>query len=408
MITQKILPYHIVQHEELYPNTIDEYLLKLFPLVDVNISNRAIYPFELETRLGNKKINPYLRIAQPDDAPIIAENCKEVYEYSYPYKEMEDAEHIQEMILSSSHHFILFETDTGENAGCFRCALDFEQKKGYMGGFMVRNKFQGKLDVVRAIMGSYIWMWNSFKDEILVWYCENRTAHATSQYITAICGINTVAIFPNKDRFFGEIESDVMGIIYVEKVLRDLRIPQNPCFIEAVERPYLYSDKLYNLGLYRKVKPKIKLDTNRIDDFQKEFRCKITKDKYGYEYYCFSIEHSDSYFNFLHNSHIQNLEKAEFQVDSIEELYIFIQELKKLMINLKIRYCEVFVSAYNPIYQQLFFNAGFSPRGYVPCWNYNPERETFEDNIIFNYFEGEITQIDLLPQGYELLNCIEV
>ncbi|MFX1497990.1 MAG: hypothetical protein ACFFBH_10710 [Promethearchaeota archaeon] len=408
MITQKAFPYYILQHKELFPDTIDEYLLKLFPLVDLNIENRVCYPFELETRLGNTKVNPFLRIAQPNDAETIAEASKEVYESTYPYKEMEDAEYIRKMIKSPENHFILFETETGENAGCFRCALDYEHRKGYMGGFMIRKKFQGKLDVIRAIMGSYIWMWNSFKDEILVWYCENRTAHASSQYITAICGINTVAIFPNKDIFFGDIESDVMGIIYVEEVLRRLRVPQIPCFIKAVEKPYLYSDRLYNLGKYQIRSPKISLDESRINEVKRIFACKVSTDKYGYEYYRFIIRYSGSYFEFLHNSYIQNLEKAKFHVESLEELYVFIQELKKVMDQLNVRYCEVFISAYRPKHQQLFYNFGFRPRGYVPCWNYDIRNNTFEDSVIFNYFEGEITNIDLLPQGYNLLNSIEI
>ncbi|MFX0032552.1 MAG: hypothetical protein ACFE8V_12350 [Promethearchaeota archaeon] len=408
MITQKVLPFYILQDEELFPNNIDEYLNKLFPLADVNIANRVCYPFELETRLGNTKINPYLRIAKPDDAPIIANICKEVYDYSYPYKEMEDANNILEMINSPEHYFIIFETETGENAGCFRCALDFEHKKGYMGGFMVRKKFQGKLDVVRAIMGSYIWMWNSFKDEILVWYCENRTALSSSQYITAICGINTIAIFPNKDIFFEEVESDVMGIIYVEKVLRKMRNPQIPHFIEAVEKPYLYSNNLYNLGDYQIIKPNLKLNKQKIKELQKRFRCQVSKDRYGYEYYHFNIEQNQSYFKILHNTHIQNLEKAKFHVKSLEELYVYIQELKKCMSKMNIRYCEIFVSAYEPEQQELFYNAGFRPRGFVPCWNYDIKKKYFDDYIVFNYFEGQIRNIDLLPQGYTLLSCVEL
>ena len=408
MITQKILPYYIVQHEELFPNTIDEYLLKLFPLVDINISPRACYPFELEHRLGNTKINPYLRIARPDDAPIIADICKEVYENSYPYKEIEDETYVCSMIESPNHHFILFETESGENAGCFRCALDFEQKKGYMGGFMVRKKYQAKLDVVRAIMGSYIWMWNSFKDKILVWYCENRTAHASSQYITAVCGINTVAIFPNKDIFFGQVESDVMGVIYVEKVLRDMRSALVPTLIPSAINSFVYSDKLYNLGNIRVAQPTLKLDRDHIKKLFEKVNWEVERDKYGYQHCKITIAGTDSYFTFLHNTCIQNFEKADYQVQSLEELFVFIEFLKRYMRENTIRYCEMFISAYQPEYQQLFYNAGFRARGYVPCWKYLPEQDKFEDFIVFNYFEGNIEHIDLLPQGYELLNCIEV
>ena len=407
MITKKLVPY-IVQREELFPNSIDEYLNRLIPLVNVNIKGGACYPFELEHRLGNTKTNPFLRIARPNDALIIADICKEVYENSYPYKEMEDEKYVRSMIESSTNHFILFETESGENAGCFRCALDFENKKGYMGGFMVRNKFQNKLDVIRAIMGSYIWMWNSFKDDILVWYCENRTAHASSQYITAVCGINTIAIFPNKDIFFGQIESDVMGIIYTEKVLREMRSTSVPTLIPSALNSFLYSDKLYTLGNIRVAQPSLNLDFNYIKGIFEKVRCEVEDDKYGYQHFKFTIAGTDSYFTFLHNTHIQNFEKADYSVQSLEELFVFIEFLKKFMKENTIRYCEMFISAYQPKHQQLFYDAGFRARGYVPCWKYIPQQNRFEDYIVFNYFEGKIEYIDLLPQGYELLNCIEV
>jgi len=365
MITKKLVPY-IVQREELFPNSIDEYLNRLIPLVNVNIKGGACYPFELEHRLGNTKTNPFLRIARPNDALIIADICKEVYENSYPYK------------------------------------------KGYMGGFMVRNKFQNKLDVIRAIMGSYIWMWNSFKDDILVWYCENRTAHASSQYITAVCGINTIAIFPNKDIFFGQIESDVMGIIYTEKVLREMRSTSVPTLIPSALNSFLYSDKLYTLGNIRVAQPSLNLDFNYIKGIFEKVRCEVEDDKYGYQHFKFTIAGTDSYFTFLHNTHIQNFEKADYKVQSLEELFVFIEFLKRYMRENTIRYCEMFISAYQPEHQQLFYDAGFRARGYVPCWKYILEQNRFEDYIVFNYFEGKIESIDLLPQGYELLNCIEV
>ncbi|MFW9947128.1 MAG: hypothetical protein ACFFDX_09900 [Candidatus Odinarchaeota archaeon] len=407
MITKKVVPY-IVQREELFPSTIDEYLNSLTPLVNVNISSGAYYPFELEHRLGNTKINPYLRIARPDDASTIADICKEVYENSYPYKEIEDEIYVRRMIENPNHHFILFETESGDNAGCFRCALDFEHKKGYMGGFMIRKKYQTKLDVVRAIMGSYIWMWNSFKDDILVWYCENRTAHASSQYITAVCGINTIAIFPNKDIFFGQVESDVMGVIYVEKVLREMRCASIPTLIPSAVKVFIHSDKLYNLGNIRVIQPTLYLDLDKVEHFYGRIECAVEDDKYGYQHVKFTLSKTDSYFTILHNTNIQNLEKAHYKVQSLEELLVFIEFLKKYMKENTIRYCEIFISAFQPEHQQIFYNAGFRARGYVPCWKYIPELNKFEDFLVFNYFEGNIEQIDLLPQGYELLNCVEI
>ena len=70
---------------------------------------------------------------------------------------------------------------------------------------------------------------------------------------------------------------------------------------------------------------------------------------------------------------------------------------------------EVFVSAYKPDHQKIFLEAGLSPRGYIPSWNYNQKKNVFEDCILFNKFEGKIDKnIQLIPEGKELLNSLKL
>ncbi|GAG03143.1 unnamed protein product, partial [marine sediment metagenome] len=130
--------------------------------------------------------------------------------------------------------------------------------------------------------------------------------------------------------------------------------------------------------------------------------------KYGYKYYQFFLSCTKSYFTFLHTPNIQNIEKTKFHVDSLEELYVFLEEFLKCMKENSIRYSEVFVSAFCPEQQQLFYEFGFRARGYVPCWTYNNTERTFEDYVVFNYFEGELPQAALLPVGQELVNILSV
>jgi hypothetical protein len=387
MISYEIVPYQ----ERVYPYFIDQYL-------DSN--------FEFQRETPYRKFTPRLLIAKPEDAYILADICKEVYDNSYPYREMEDPEHVREMIQSHEHHFIIYKTREGEPAGCFRCALDFEHKKGYMGGFMVRPKFQRELDVVKAIMLSYIWMWTTFKDKILVWWCENRTAHTVSQYITAVCGIHTVAFFPNKDIFFDEIESDVMGMIFVKKALREMRKKKIPTFIKSVFNCFFYSNGLYHLGHYNIKNPDYFIDNFTISQLKKKLRKEIVKDEYGYEFICFNFEGTDSYFKFVHTIHLNNFEKVKYHVSCLEEFYVFVQELKKYIQDQNIRYCELFVSAYKPEYQQILQNEGFRARGYIPCWYYDKKTDEFEDGIVFNYYQGDIVQFELLPEGQQLVRLL--
>ena len=407
MITQEVIQYPVIPYKKLSPNSVEEFLEIFEDVLDLDLENGMELDFLIDTKLGSDKISPTLVLAKPKDAKVIANICKEVYDGTYPYKEIEDERMVKKMIESPDNHFILFEIN-GEVAGCFRCALDFEHKKGYSGGFMVKKKYQQVLDVTKSIIGSYFWMWTTFKKEILMWYCENRTAHAASQYITSVCGINTVAFFPNKDVFYDQVESDVMGVIYREKTLKKYRERKTPVLIENALDSFLHCDNLYNLGNFQLASPDLHLNYDKISELQKAFRKDLITDKYGYGYHQFFIKGTKSYFTFLHTSQIQNFEKTKYHVESLEELYVYLEEfLKSMKIN-KIRYCEAFISAFRPEDQQLFYEFGFRARGYVPCWNYNKTENTFEDYVVFNCYEGEVSRAELLPKGQELVDALSV
>ncbi len=406
MITQEIIPYPVVPYKKLFPSSIDAFLELFEGILDSESMEYGMnLEFVIDNRIDNPKVSPVLRLAKSHEAKFITQICKEVYQHTYPYKELMDEKTIQDMIRSPEHHFILFLVED-QVVGCFRCALDFSQKKGYMGGFMLKSPYHGTIDVVKAIIGSYVWMWNTFKDEILVWYCENRTAHAASQYITAVCGIHTIALFPNKDVFYNEIESDVMGITYQKHVLPRLRRSKHPCLIENVIDCYLYADRLYNLGNFNLVSCDLKVDTRKIQDLQKRVVISCTRDTHDYQHIRFSIEANNASFTFLHTPHIQNCEKITYHVSSNEELFVFMEYFRDYMKEHQVRYSEIFVSAYKPHFQKILIEFGFKARGYVPCWKYHNKHHCFEDHILFNYYEGELRNIDLLPEGLQLFEII--
>ncbi len=407
MITQEVISYPVIPYKKLSPNSVDEFLDIFEDVLDLDLENGMDLNFQIDSKMGNNKISPTLVLAKPWDAEEIANICKEVYEGTYPYKEIEDKHKVRKMIESPEHHFILFKVGDYV-AGCFRCALDFEHKKGYTGGFMVKKEYQKSLDVTKSIIGSYAWMWSTYKKEILIWYCENRTAHAASQYITSVCGINTVAFFPNKDVFYDQVESDVMGIIYQEKVLSKYRERKTPTLIRNALDSFLHCDDLYGLGNFTLVSPDLTLDYEMVSKLHRNFRKDVISDKYGYKYYQFFLSGTKSYFTFLHTPNIQNIEKTKYHIDSLEELYVYLEEFLKCMKENSIRYSEVFVSAFYPEHQQLFYEFGFRARGYVPCWSYNKTEKAFEDYVVFNYFEGEVPQAELLPVGQDLINILNV
>ena len=407
MITQEAISVPIIPHQKLNPKSVDEFLSVFESVLTLDLENGMELDFTIDSNLGSDKISPTLFLAKPKDAFEIANICKEVYEGSYPYKEIEYPQEVKKMIESPEHHFILFKIEK-DIVGCFRCALDFEHHKGYTGGFMVRKEYQGIIDVTKAIIGSYVWMWSSYEDEILMWYCENRTAHAASQYITSVCGINTVAFFPNKDIFFDQVESDVMGVVFREKALKNYRESQTPQLIRNALDSFLHCDNIYRLGGFNLVCPDIQLNYAKIETLQKSFRKDVIKDKYGYQYIQFFIAETKSYFSFLHTPCIQNLEKTKYHVDSLEELFVYLEEFLKVIKENSIRYSEAFVSALKPEHQQLFYEFGFRVRGYVPCWSFKNKDKSFEDYVVFNYFEGEVPEAALLPVGQDLVDMLSL
>jgi hypothetical protein len=400
-----------ITYEELFPNTVDQFLQLFSDKLNLEKIYNGGMPLNFELKNGdrsNNRISPILKLATPEDAKELVAICREVYEGTYPYREMQDEQVVLSMLKSPNHYFILFKDTIGNIMGSFRCALDFKNKKGYMGGFMLRKPYQKSVDVVKAIVGSYVWMWSTFSNKILVWYCENRTAHSTSQYMTAVCGIKTVGILPNKDIFYGIIESDVMGVIYCEKVLSYFRSPQRPLLIPHVLNCFFHVRKLYKLEKYTIFYSKIKLDYKKVQELSDKIKRTVHQDQFGYETITLSLPYSDSYFTILHTIHLQNLEKAEYQVENVEELYSFLKEILLLINEKKIRYCELFASAYKPDYQTILYQLGFVPRGYVPCWKYNKETGFFEDYILFNHYQGIVTEMKLWKEGQDLLSMIKL
>lgn len=272
-----------------------------------------------------------------------------------------------------------------------------------MRGFNVLPKYQGVVDSMKALTGSMIGIWSELKDKIYIWYSENRTAHTCSQYLASVCSIKPIAFLPNKDVFFNNVESDLMQIAYDSKALRDYRSTFTLRIIPEVEECYQYSDKRYNLGNVDIFRPTLNLSLQKIKQLKKDLKVSVKKLGFGYYYITLSFENSDGYFKFLYTPRVKNIEKTEYEVGSLDKLTVFIWKFKDFMYHLRVRYCEVLVSAYKSAHQQLFYNIGLRPRGYIPSWQYNSDLNSFEDYDMFNLFNGRIENLKLIPEA-EVLN----
>ncbi|MHA2088381.1 MAG: GNAT family N-acetyltransferase [Promethearchaeota archaeon] len=409
MLSKQVYSEKTVSLDELFPNFSHEFLEPFKGIIGDEIKHEhdLHLDFNIAGRKHHHKINPILRLARPEDAEEIIEIYKELYDGTYPYKEMEDVDEVRKMIEDPSVQWIVYQDPSFKIAGCITFVLDFENKRGYIRGFMLRKKYQGYIDITKAMIGSMLGMLHKYKDTIYVWYVENRTAHAKSQYSMHVCGIAPVGFYPNKDIFFGKIESDLMQILYDEKALKGLRSRKVPQLIPQVESCFHYSGKRYGLSSCNIEIPHISLDKKSIHRLKKILYREIKKDQYGYETIKFGIQNSDSYFEFVYTPQVQNFEKTKYKVTHLEELYVFIQEFLKCKKELGVRYCEVFLSAYKQEHQQLFNDAGFKPRGYIPSWMYSTKRAVFKDSILFSLFEGKISDdIQLIDQGFELVETL--
>ena len=274
---------------------------------------------------------------------------------------------------------------------------------------MLRKKYQGYIDITKAMISSMLGMLHKFKDVIYVWYVENRTAHAKSQYSMYVCGIAPIGFYPNKDVFCGQVESDIMQILYDEKALTSLRSKEIPQLIPQVEPSFQFSCERYGLESPDIKVSNIPLDKKLVKALRKSIYGEVMKDSFGYETFTFRFKNSDSSFQFLYTPQVQNFEKVKYKVESLEELYVFTKEFLKCKKDLGVRYCEVFVSAYNREHQQVFWDAGFKPRGYIPSWEYSSTESVFKDSILFSIFDGKISgDIQLIDQGYELVEILGI
>ena len=346
----------------------------------------------IKNYLDSERTCPIIHKAKSEDAEDISIIFKDIYHNTYPYKKMEHAEGVREMINSDDYLWFIFKLENNETVGCFGAQLEFAEKRGFLYGFVVKKKYHKIVDVVKAFIGCVSYIWKTYQDKILLWYGEMRTNESTSQFFTSTVGLKPIAFLPNKDIFNSKIESDVLHVIYDERVFKEHRKKEAPHIIRQVLNWYAYSSKRYSLEDPQVENPTISLDEDKIKELSEILTLKIQEVQYGNQIFKLSFTGLNSLMEFVHNPYSKNFEKTNFKVSCLEELYSFLKKINEIIATLNINYFECFVSGYEPTYQKLFYDAGFRPRGYVPCWHYNKSTEKFEDQVVFNYYRGEIAE----------------
>ncbi|GAH34378.1 unnamed protein product, partial [marine sediment metagenome] len=256
---------------------------------------------------------------------------------------MESVSDIQSMIKNPNYYWIVFTVKPDIVVGCQGIRLDFENKIGNIFGFAFRKEFQQKVDISTASIASVVSPMHKFKNQIFTWFAEVRSSFSSVQYIAKLTGLSPVGFLPNKDIFFNQPESEILFITYNQKILNELRSSQKPQIITPAIFCYFYAFQKYDLGL-----PVIKndnileveLDPNKLENNRKLISRRIERDKFGSELITISIKGTNNYFQFLHYKNIQIVEKVDYKVSTLEDLYVLLEEIKSIIIEFKLRYME--------------------------------------------------------------------
>jgi L-amino acid N-acyltransferase YncA len=369
--------------------------------------------FQFDIKIRNtpkKRVTPIFRLARPEDAKHIVKIVKDDYEGSYPYKEMEDPDEVRRMIESGRYKFVVFLNEQEEIIGNTCFVLNLEEKTGYTRTFVVKKEWLGVLDATKAYVASFVAICNRYKDKIHMWWGEMRTADAKSQYINRLCSFRPLGFLPNKDRFYNQIESDILVASYNKEMFTHHRSSKLPSIIPKVIQSYAYSDLQYHLGNPDIISAELDYSQlkHKASGLQNDLIISNRADKFNYITYRLSLKHSDPSFQFLYTPRVNNFEKVKYKVNSLEELYLFISTFRNIGRELGIRYMESYVSAYQHEHQALFAHLGFTPRGYLPAFRFNSKTGKFEDIVLMNWFRKPLVECELIPEGSLLLKCLNM
>ncbi len=387
--------------------TVQDFLRTYAKYRDLSLDDGINFP----KRSGSKeqKLTPTVQFAKLEEAQSISEIFQQVYQNTYPYKELENAQEIRKMIEDPNYHWIVFKINKTEVIGCAGIKFNASIKSVYLHGFTIKKEFQGLSSLPKLLMAAWIALLKKYEKRALMYFGEARSAHSKSQSLSDYIGLKPIAFFPKKDIFFNRDESEFLLILYDEDTITKYRRKEIPKIIPRVLTCYYYARERYQLEF-----PEIfdhltlNFDDKIIQTIKQNLTYQEEKDNLGNSVITISINNSDAYVSFLHQPQVRIFEKINYNVSNKEQLFVFIEEVKQLVKKLNIRYLELYASAYHPIQQAMLYNAGLKPFGYVPCFKYLKEENIFEDQVVFIYYEGKVNgNLKMIPETENFLKAIK-
>ena len=365
--------------------------------------------FHVKKMKNKKKLPSFLDIAEPRDAEKIAGLFQEEYNGTYPYKNLSDVDSLQEIIEDENNKWLTIKVDNNKIIGCVALDLFPSQKKALHHGFLLKSSYRHKIDTYRAFLGSTLYYWKTYCDQINIWYGEIRTYSSVMQFGSLVVGLKPIGFFPNKDIFFNNVESDILVVTYNKNTISNQRDSLSPKIIREATKCFDYTRKRFpEIGFVPVSNPVLNVDRIRTSILKGKLKLELNEDHLKYIKIRISLN-NETYLTCEYNRYSQCIEKTKYSIKTLEELSALLQEMKEIKNRIRARYIECYVPANNPEHQRLFYEYGFQPRGYVPCWEYNAKTSTFEDSILFNSFDGALSKnIELLPETRQLLRAINL
>ncbi len=387
--------------------TIQDFLRTYAKYKDLSLESGISFPRKSSSKA--QKVIPTVQLAKPEEAQSISKIFKQVYQDTYPYKEMENIQEIRKMIEDPDYNWILFKINGNEVIGCIGLQFDNSVRSMMLHGFAIKKEYQGMTSLPKLLLAGWVALLNKYEKKALMWFGEARSAHSKSQFLGAYLGLKPIAFFPKKDIFFNREESQFLLILYDEEILKKYRRKETPKIIPRVLTCYSYALKRYQLE-FPEIKDHLMLnfDDKKIKTIKRNLINQEENDYLGNSLITISIKNSDAYISFLHNPLIRIFEKTDYKISNKEQLFVFIEVVKGLIKKLGIRYFEFFASAYHPTHQAILYDAGLRPFGYVPCFKYIEDEDIFEDQVVFIYYEGKVNgNLKMIPETENFLKAIK-
>ena len=351
-------------------------------------------------------INPIMEVARPSDASIISSFL--------PVR----PEIVKRVIRSGEITFLLLKDTLDRALGVLPYTLDFPNHRGTQGRVFLKEDYQDRVDLNKALLGSYLYFFNRHKKDLWAW---SRTCNVNrldarvrssnlegvdTQLSCRSCGFLPIGLYPNKFIRERRAESILLHAGYFEKALHERRTHRTPTLIPPVAKSFVHSTDAFGLGCVEFVSGHGFTDYGLVDRLEQGVRKRARENKISLE---FKSESTDAFLECEMDPIQPSLIIRDYYVDCPEEMIAFTGALNRLAKEHQVRYVEAFASAYEPRIQACFLKLGLTPTGYLPSWIIDVDGNALEDRILFTRHDGAISSpSNWTPDARKFLHALDL